>query len=127
MGEPIAAVARAVGCSKEAVKRAVARPEAEAITVDCRAELRKHRARFVALWIEAAERAAKMGKQLPAMHALLSLREVDQPNPPPVLVSQPMQVQIGIALPGLPSPPPGGMFTVSPLPSSTYRNPSSTE
>lgn len=114
-GESVAQIARTLRCSREAVDRALASPQVAEIITDCRAELRKHRARFVELWIEAAERAAKMGKHLPAMHALLSLREVDQPNPPPVIVQPPMQVQIGIALPGLPSPPSGGVVSLTGL------------
>lgn len=104
MGESLSEIARRLQTSRQSITAALARPEIEAIAVDCRAELRKHRARFVELWIEAAERAAKQGKHLPAMHALLSLKEVDPPNPPPVLLPQTMQVAIGIQLPGLPAP-----------------------
>lgn len=103
-GESKAAIARQLQTSRQTITVALARPEAEVIAVDCRAALRRHRERFVELWVEAAERAAKQGKHLPAMHALLSLKEIDPPNPPPILVQQPMQVAIGIRLPGLPLP-----------------------
>ena len=119
MGESLSEIARRLQTSRQSITAALARPEIEAMAVDCRAELRKHRARFVELWIEAAERAAKQGKHLPAMHALLSLKEVDPPNPPPVLVQHPMQVSIGIALPGLPAPS-GSTFTMPALSSGTH-------
>jgi transposase-like protein len=126
MGESVSEIARRLRTSRQSVTAALARPEAEAMAVDCRAALRKHRARFVELWVEAAERAAKQGKHLPAMHALLSLREVDQPSPPPVLMHQPMQIAIGVQLPGLPAPA-GSTFTLPALPSSTRREGSGTE
>ena len=102
MGESVSEIARRLQTSRQSVTAALARPESAEIATDCRAELRKHRARFVELWIQAAEVAATHGKHLPAMHALMSLREVDAPSQPAVFVREPVQIAIGFQLPGLP-------------------------